>query len=267
MFLLRDLQMGFCQSVRGITPVALLELIQEDGVAAAARLSIYRNNVMTRLTDTLSATYPVVCKLVDRRFFSYAADTYILRQFPKEACLFEYGADFPSFLSEFAPAATLGYLPDVARLEWSIHCVLRAAQPPPIAIALLAGVEGDPAQVRLLLAPSTRFVASSYAIDEIWMAHQMGEMSDVLRLRSAAVHLQVSAKDALRIADLPHAVWEFRARLADGRTLGESLKAATDISSDFDAGSALATLFADGLVVGLTVDAVGSNAGVNTRAE
>ncbi len=260
MFLLRDLQMGFCQSVRGITPVELLELIEEDGVAAAERLSIYRNNVMTRLTDTLGATYPVVCTLVGQGFFSYAAGTYILRNFPKEACLFGYGADFPVFLSDFAPAAKLGYLADVARLEWSVHCVLRAAQLPPIAIALLAGVEGDPAEVRLLIAPSTRFVASSYAIDEIWMAHQVGEISDVFRLRSAAVHLQVSVKDGLRMADLPQAVWEFRSRLADGRTLGESLEMATAISSDFDAGSALATLFNDGLVVGVTAGAAGSNA-------
>jgi len=51
----------------------LLQLIAGDGFDPAARLGIYRNNVITRLTDTLSATYPVVSQIVDARFFAYAA--------------------------------------------------------------------------------------------------------------------------------------------------------------------------------------------------
>jgi Putative DNA-binding domain len=258
MFLLRDLQMSFCQSVRGVGSAELLELIQEDGVSPTERLSIYRNNVMTRLTDALNAAYPVVCELVDPRFFAYAADAYIQRQLPMDACLFEYGADFPSFLATFPPAASLGYLADVGRLEWLIHCVLRAAPTPPIAIAALAEFKGDPARVGLLIAPSTRFVASRYAIDEIWRAHRAKNISDVLRVRSAGVCLQVSGRDGLRMVDLPPSTWEFRSRLADGEALGESLVAAMAISPDFDARSALATLFSDGLVVGIAADSVSS---------
>ena len=254
MLSLRDLQVDFCRSITGATPGELLQLVSGDGIYPSARLSIYRNNVVSRLSDVLTATYPVVCKLVDRRFFAYAADKYIRQHLPTEACLLEYGEDFPSFLAEFTPAAKLNYLPDVARLEWTIHRAFRAERLPPISIASLAGLGGDPAQIRLSIANSTKFVASSYAIDQIWIAHQAVDLRADLRLRSTGAHLQVSAREGLCIVELPPAIWEFRSRLADGETLGAALVMARTMSADFDPAPALANLFDDGLVVGLTAD-------------
>jgi hypothetical protein len=43
-----------------------------DGLAPHARLAIYRHHVFTILTEVLKAAYPVVCRLVDERFFAYA---------------------------------------------------------------------------------------------------------------------------------------------------------------------------------------------------
>jgi hypothetical protein len=256
MFLLRDLQSGFCESIRGDVPAELLDLIDEDGVSAAERLAIYRNNVMTRLTNALSTTYPVVRELVDPRFFAYAADAYIQRRFPADGCLCEYGADFPSFLAEFPPAASLEYLADVARLEWTMHRVLGAAVFSSVEIGVLTAFDGDPAGVRLLITPASGFLTSPYAIDEIWTAHRGGGVpSREWRLRRGPVHLQVTSREGLSMTALPPAIWEFRHRLADGQTLGESLVGAMAISPDFNAGAALAALFHDALVVGLTSDA------------
>jgi hypothetical protein len=254
MHTLRDLQSSFCQSIMGAAPAELLQFICGDGFDPSARLSIYRNNVAARLTDALSATYPVVCKLVDRRFFAYAADTFIQRHLPAGACLVEYGADFPSFLAEFPPAAKLEYLSDVAKLEWMIHRVLQFVRQPSISIAALGEVREDPARISLHIAPSVRFVASRYAIDQIWMAHQGDNTWADLLLPRAEVHLQVSGCDGLRLVNLPPPSWEFRSRLADGETLGKACAMATAISSDFDPVLALAGLFNEGLVVGLMAD-------------
>ena len=49
----------------------------------------------TTLTDVLMSAYPVVCRLVDPRFFAYAADRYIREHLPASPCLFEYGASLP----------------------------------------------------------------------------------------------------------------------------------------------------------------------------
>ena len=41
----------------------------------------------------------MVCRLVDRRFFGFAADHYVRAHPPAGPCLFEYGATFPDFLA------------------------------------------------------------------------------------------------------------------------------------------------------------------------
>ena len=76
-------------------------MVTEDGIAAEARLLIYRHHVVTTLTAALRATFPVVCRLVDERFFGYAADEYIRQEPPAGPCLFEYGETFPEFLEAF----------------------------------------------------------------------------------------------------------------------------------------------------------------------
>ena len=65
---LRELQRDFCRAVIGNASAPLRSLICEDGLDPSARLSIYRNSVLTRLTDALAAVYPAVRQLVDRRF-------------------------------------------------------------------------------------------------------------------------------------------------------------------------------------------------------
>jgi hypothetical protein len=248
---LRELQTSFERSVAGNTPDQLLQLIAGDGFDAEARLSIYRNNVVTRLTDTLSAAFPVVCKLVDRGFFAYAADTFLHQHLPASGCLSDYGGDFPSFLAEFPPAAEPRYLPDVARLEWAIHQVRRVAAFPPIVIAALAEMKGDPSLFRLCLTPAVQFVASPYAIDQIWIAHQRDNPWDELQLGSAGVQLQISSVKRLSIVNLSPSTWEFRARLAEGERLGAAIATAMAVSSDFDTTLALAALFRDELVTGI----------------
>ena len=251
---LRELQRDFCRAVTGNPPEALRSLICEDGLNPSARLSIYRNSVLTRLTDALAAVYPVVCQLVDRRFFVYAADAFIRQHLPAQSCLVEYGADFATFLADFPPVAELGYLSDIARLEWSIHRVLHAESSPSISISALAKIDGDPGQVRLRIASSARFVASSYPIHEIWAAHQGSGSLAGVRFSDVGVRLQVDCGNGLRLVELDAVTWEFRARLADGETLADTIAAATSVSADFDLVSALTGVFAQGLVVGLTTD-------------
>lgn len=255
MLTLRELQSDICRSVTGHASEELLRLIAGDGLDPATRLSIYRNNVVTRLTHTLRGVYPVVCKLVDSRFFDYAAEAFLRDCLPASGCLSEYGGEFPSFLAAFPPAAEPKYLPDIARLEWAVHCVRRAAEFPSISIGAVAAIGGDPALFQLRLAPAVQFIASPYAIDQIWIAHQEDHAWDDLRLRNAGVQLQVSGVNGLNIVDLPPSTWEFRARLADGERLGAAIAAGMSASAQFDLPSALASLFREGIVVGVTAGA------------
>ena len=120
MLMLDDVQRSFARALTGSRDADLFALISEEGINPVARFSIYHSNVISRLTAALSSSYPVVCDLVDRRFFDYAADTFIRQTLPASSCLNEYGEEFPSFLETFPPAAEIPYLSDVARLEWHI---------------------------------------------------------------------------------------------------------------------------------------------------
>src|SRR5262249_5105660 len=123
---LRDLQLAVRDAILGDDGEAAAHHIAGDRLAPEARLEIYRHHVFTTLTSALEATYPVICRLVDHRFFAYAEARYMRAYPPTGPCLFEYGATFPDFLAVFPPCRDLGYLRDVARLEWAMNLALHA---------------------------------------------------------------------------------------------------------------------------------------------
>jgi hypothetical protein len=123
---LRELQSTLGRAVLGHDELSLADAIEGDGLAPAARLQIYRHHYESSLAEALKAIYPVVCRLVDERFFAFAAHEYIKSSPPRRVCLHEYGADFAEFLASFPPCRELVYLPDVARLEQQINAALHS---------------------------------------------------------------------------------------------------------------------------------------------
>ena len=97
----RKLEHDFAAALLGGPEDLVVAEIQADGLDPAARLAIYRHHVLATLTEALEATYPVVVRLVDRRFFAYAADQFIRRYPPAGPCLFEYGEALADFLATF----------------------------------------------------------------------------------------------------------------------------------------------------------------------
>src|SRR5262245_2320467 len=123
---LGDLQASFRDAILSGDARDVARLIVPDGLSPGARLQIYGHHVLDTLTAVLASTFPVVRRLVDARFFAYAADTYIRQHPPGGPCLAEYGATLPTFLADFPPCRAHAYLPDVARLEWAIHTARHA---------------------------------------------------------------------------------------------------------------------------------------------
>lgn len=249
---LHDLQSDFRRFLTGEAPEQLFHLIDGVGFEPESRLSIYRNNMLVTLTAVLKATFPVVCRLVDDRFFEFAANSFIQDNLPSHPCLVEYGSKFPAFLSGFGPAACLGYLPDVARLEWAINRVLHAPCPAlPMSVASLLSARGDPAEIRLTISSESRYVASAYPIDWLWQNNQPGIEPGQMSLDRGSVHLEVRRMDGLRFVQLSPEVWTFRSLMADGATLGQAATEALAMAPSFDLAQALAAFFDAGLVLGL----------------
>jgi hypothetical protein len=256
MYTLRELQCGVSRGVLGKDEDSIVSAIMGDGLDPAARLNIYRNHYNMSLREALKATYPVVCRLVDERFFGYAASEYIKSSPPRQVCLFEYGEGFPDFLAAFPPCANLPYLADVARLEWLINSALHAPAEAPLDVADLGHLEAsDYPWLIFALQPAHRLIESAFPIDRIWHLNKPGAMEEgSVDLGAGGCRLEIrqSGEDVV-FRPLESGEFALRAALARGRTLEAAVDAALAQDPPFDMAPALRRLFGEGLVIRFAV--------------
>ena len=189
--------------------------------------------------------------MVDPAFFDYAADAFIRAGLPTDPCLSEFGADFPDFLATFPPCASLVYIGDVARFEWAISRVSLAAKNPLLALAVIAEAGEAAADLRFVTDPTVRFFLARTR------STASGRRTSPTRRRKKFPSLPLSCiwsfaiQAALQIRRLSASTWRFRSSLALGDSLGAACEAALSVEPDFDLGAAIATVFAEGLIVGV----------------
>jgi Putative DNA-binding domain len=249
----RELERDLAAALLGGSAEAVVAEIQGDGFDPAARVAIYRNHVFTTLTDALEAIYPVVVRLVDRRFFGYLADGFIREHPPAGPCLFEYGEALPDFLAEFPACRDLAYLRDVARLEWALNEALHAEDAVTLDPRWLAAVPPDEVgRLTLRLHPSFSLLESPWPIDRIWRANQPDADPDAtVSLDEGGACLEVYRLDdrpVFRV--IAPGAYAFRRALVDGRDLGSAVTAGRSADPTFDLTDALRELLDDGLIVG-----------------
>jgi hypothetical protein len=234
----------------------LLPEIDEGALSADERLDVYRNNVFASLTEALEETFPAVCRLVDERFFAYAAREFISLHPPGKPALIDYGAEFPGFLSSFQACRDLQYLPDVARFEWLMNVAAHAPDADAIAQDALASFLPEQApNLALTFHPSHGFVASAFPIDRIWRANRPGANENTeIDLAAGGVKLEVSRRSTqVVVRKLDKAEFAFRDTLSAGHPLGIALERAFAEQPDFAAADAVSALFAEGAIVAVSL--------------
>ena len=249
----RELERDFAVALLGGSEESVVAEIQGDGLDPTARVAIYRNHIFVTLTEALAATYPVVVRLVDRRFFAYAADGYIRRHPPAGPCLFEYGESLADFLATFPASRHLAYLPDIARLEWALNRALHAEDAVTLDPRWLAALPPDEVgQVRLQLHPSVSLLQSSWPIDRIWRANQPGaDPNATVSLNQGEARLEVYRReDDVVFRTVAPDTYAFRSALASALDLQSAVDAARSTDPRFDLTDALRELLDDGLIIG-----------------
>jgi hypothetical protein len=247
---LRELQAAIGTVMLGGDATLAEASVRGAGLEPSARLAIYRHHVLASLTAVLESTYPVVVRLVDARFFRYAADRYIRAQPPAGPCLFEYGATFGDFLARFPPTRYLAYLPDVARLEWALSAALNAPDVDPIPPWALG-----PASP-VALHPSVSVLRSPWPIDTIWRANQPGVEGTLVDLDAGGACLQVwRAGDEVLFRPLSIAEEALRRGLAGGGPLDTAVTAALAADATADPTALVRGLLAEEVLV-RPIDAV-----------
>jgi len=246
---LRDLQGAMAASVLQGTDAPLAPVVRADGIAVDGRLQVYRNNTFSSLTAALKDSFPVVCQLVDERFFGYAAQEYIRANPPLAPRLAEYGGDVAAFLGGFEPVRHLAYLPDVARLEWAVNAAYHAADAATLDPARIAAVPQERYPVLTFTGhPSVQLFASEFPVDRIWQAHQPGgDLEGKIDLSSGGCRLLIDRHDQdIRFLTLDAAGFALAAALCGGHPLQEAYEKAAAIDGAFDLIAALSTHLARG---------------------
>jgi len=105
------------------------DMVDPQGRPAGKRFNVYRNNVVSSLSDALAEAYPVVQKLVGEKFFKAMAGVFVRQYPPQSPILFRFAPEFPiswrpflrsqssltcpmsPALSKPAPAATTPLMP------------------------------------------------------------------------------------------------------------------------------------------------------------
>jgi hypothetical protein len=220
-------------------------------LTAAARVGIYRNNMLGNLTGALRLTFPAVERLVGADFFAAAATRFISTAPPASADLYEYGAAFPAFIAAFEPAQGLAYLPDVARLEWAVNLALHAPFAPTLAPdALLSVPEQYQPGLRFVAHPSLSLLALAHPAKAIWEA-VLTEDSQARASRLAAIDIVAAGDilavlhdtDGLALLSLSPTAYDLVRALIDGQCLADAL----DLVPPEDAAPLLGGLIAHGV--------------------
>lgn len=227
-----------------------------NGSDPAARLAVYRNNVVSSLVDALAETFAVVQQLVGVEFFRAMAVRFVRLVPPRSRVLAHYGQDFPSFIAAFEPAQGLPYLADVARLEAARVAACHAADADPVSgerVALALASGDRTGELKPVLHPSVATLESRHAVVTLWAAHQVEDDADIVAVDVDVPESALVLRAGLDVLVLParDGVVAFVEALRAGLNLGEAAASALAVAPAFDLSAALSQLLVHGALSSL----------------
>ncbi len=247
---LADVQAGVRRFVTLGDPGGISSHLLIGGMNPLARLAMHRRHYETSLVTALSEKFPATSWLVGSDLFIRAARAYLRAHPPVRPCIAEYGEDFPEFLAGYRRAAHLLYLRSFAELEWHVGRVSIAVHRTPVTWAALArlGSEGL-LRTPIVLQPGLRYLTASWAIDRLMTAYLMETAPERFILAHTETWIEIQgAQGAFEIRSISQGTFAFRAALVGGLSLGEAAETALACDPAFEAGHALTSLVAAGLV-------------------
>jgi hypothetical protein len=240
---LREVQRGFTAAALFDDTAAIAALgIVAGTLDAAARIAVYRNNVLGNYRRALAATYPVVRRLVGGTFFNAAIDAFVRAHPSRHGDVNRYGGELARFLAAHPPPRVPAYLPDVARLEWAIDQANITADAPALDLVALAAVPVDAhGELIFKLHPSAQIVTSQFPVFRLWQVNQPGyEGDERVDLDEGGDALLVRrAPDGVTIERLAPGEHAFLAALARNNRLHRAEKRGSDAEASFDLAAVL----------------------------
>jgi hypothetical protein len=234
----------------------VLSAIDPGNLSAQKRLNIYRNNVVSNYRSALEAVYPAILSLVGPDYFRQAAQRYV-KQFPsRSGDIHHYGEQFAELLASLPGAEDLAYLPDVARLEWSIHAAFHAANAERLDLSRLQGIAPEHyANILFKLNPAARLLESPFPIQRIWhvnLPDYQGDQQVDLSEGGGAV-LVMRRNFVMEVENISATEVSMLNAFADANLFGDALERTLAIDPSFDGATFLQRVVANETIVDFTL--------------
>lgn len=240
---LRELQRLFWQALAdGTPPPALLARVEgTTRLAPPARVGIYADAYLWRITDALAEDFPRLAAHVGGPAFLALVRAYLGRHPSRHPSIGRVGGRLADFLAEGAGGDLPPWAADLARLEWTRRGVFEAPDAVPLTVEALRRVPAERwGALRLALVPGAATLVTA------WPAHVPWAEEPLAALAPARTAYRVWRQGYV----VHHAVMDAAEEEALGRlAAGEALAAVCDtLASGEEAARFLLRWVEDGLL-------------------
>lgn len=217
------------------------DVFRAGGISAANRMKVYRNNVMTSLSQAVIAVYPLTEKLVGVDFLKAAVSKYVVNNPPDQGNLNFYGVTFANFLEDYEPARGMPYLPDMARLEWAWEMATLADDDAPLSPEELQDVpERDLPNLQLPLRANVHLLKSDYPLDKIVDFCRAGKQDGNLDISTGGTPMMICRpKLQTQMRKISESEFIFLRALRGGNHLMAATEWASEADETFDLAAVL----------------------------
>ena len=212
-------------------------IVDPTGRVAGKRFDVYRNNVVHSLIEAMGDAFPAIKKIVGDQFFDAMAGVYVRAHPPKTPMMMFYGQDFPTFLTNFEPAAHLPYLPDVAELELARRTSYHGADAEPADAMVLTTMPPETLmETRFTFVPSTVLFHTETPAHSIWQFN----MVEPFKITATQEWVLITRPEMDVIThNLDTATYAFLSAIQADKTLAVSADAGLAVDPNFDLSAAI----------------------------
>jgi hypothetical protein len=230
-------------------------IVGPDGNDASKRFSVYRNNVVSSLIESMAQTYPAVKIILGEENFATVARIFIAKHPPTSPVMQAYGELFPEFLGEFKPLQHSPFLVDLANVEKNWIAAYHAADANILNGPELADIEPDVLmETRFTAHPATSLITSQYCLYDLFSSrreeNRVGLNYEICQ--SVQAVLITRPQLIVEVNKLDHANAEYFNLLFMQRNFGQAVEAAIGIDSEFNISSAIALMLTSGAMTKLS---------------
>ena len=251
-----ELQSQFSAEILCEENTSVQTLIEQRGFQSTQRVNIYRNNIFSTLTETLSNIFPVTCAMVGEEFFKSMARIYIRSHTPDSGNLHDFGEHLPSFIESMPELSNYPYLSALAEIDWSCHLAFHSASATALDISSLGDFSPENYEdLQFEIHPALHTIKSNFPIFDIWnFATSNGHADTIPDINSKGQQVLIyRPESSVKVVNIEDGLFQMINFLRSHKTLGATFTSILDLNPEYNLKEGLNRLFSFGAVSTITV--------------